>query len=93
MKEPIQLTEVKRVEAILTLLKGRQMSQQDLATSIGRPIQTVQRWIHGKSIPELTPIEFIELRSALDCSYEDLAVFFPGHSRRNAAIKASHQNR
>ena len=93
MKEPTQLTENERMETIKALLKARKMTQQDFATAVGRPLDTINRWIHGRSIPELTPVEFLLLRSTLECSFEDLAVLFPGESRRRAAIKASHRDR
>lgn len=93
MKEPTQLTENERMERIKALLKARKMTQQEFAMALDRPLDTINRWIHGRSIPELTPVEFLLLRATLECSFEDLAVLFPGESRRRAAIKASHRNR
>ena len=81
------------METIKALLKARQMTQQDFATALDRPLDTINRWIHGRSIPELTPCEFLVLQATLECSFEDLATMFPGTSRRRAAIKASHRDR
>ena len=93
MKEPDKLTDNERMERIKALLKMRKMTQQEFAMALDRPLDTINRWIHGRSIPELTPVEFILLRKTLECSFEELAVLFPGESRRRAAIKASHRNR
>lgn len=70
-------------------LAEKGLSQQDLATKIGRSLATVHNWIAGTTVPEVTFEEAIEIRESLDCSLEDLAQMFPGRSKRRAAIKQS----
>ena len=65
------------------------LTQQDLAQNLGRSLNTIQKWISGISIPEVTFEEAIEIRKSLNCTLEELAQMFPGRSKRRAAIKKS----
>ncbi len=69
------------------------ITQTDLAQMLGRGLATVQAWISGRSTPELTPEETIELCQTLNCSVHELAKMFPGRSRRRAAIRDSHRSK
>jgi transcriptional regulator with XRE-family HTH domain len=82
-----KISEQERKRMIADTLRKKGMTQQDLAVILGRALGTVQNWIRGVSIPELTPEETIQLCRAVGCSLEELAQMFPGLSRRRAAIK------
>jgi transcriptional regulator with XRE-family HTH domain len=84
-----KVLEKARKKMIADALRAKGMTQQDLAIQVGRALGTVQNWISGKSIPELTPEETAQLCAAFDCSLEDLAVMFPGRSKRREAIRQS----
>lgn len=75
---------------IADALERQSINQSDLARILGRGLATVQAWIGGRSIPEMTPEETLEMCQVFNCSLEELAKLFPGKSRRRAAIKSSH---
>ena len=58
-------------------LKERQLTQQKLATEMGKSLYTVQCWASGKHLPRLNPVEMKNLCGLLDCSLDDLAEMFP----------------
>lgn len=86
------LSEEARKQMINEVLAQRGMTQQDLATILGRSLRTVQSWISGESIPELTFEEVLEVSGALDQPLESLAKMFPGTSRRRAGIRRYHKD-
>ncbi len=78
---------------IMDVLSRKGLTQQDLATLTGRGPRTIQSWVSGESIPELTPEEAVELCDLFGCTIEDLAQLFPGRSKRRAAIRQSHEQK
>jgi DNA-binding XRE family transcriptional regulator len=82
-----------RAVLIRAALKECGLNQLQFATAIGRDARTVRSWIKGDSIPELPPQDTAQICTILKCSIQELALMFPGESRRVAAIKASHKNR
>ena len=76
---------------IAEALERQGMTQTDLASVLDRGWTTISGWISGRTTPELTPEETLELCRVFDCSLEDLTKMFPGKSRRRAAIKESHR--
>jgi DNA-binding XRE family transcriptional regulator len=89
----IEESQEARKKMIADALSRQAMTQNDLANLIGRGLTTIQAWISGRSVPELTPEETIELCKALDCTVEGLAEMFPGRSRRRAAIREKHRSK
>jgi transcriptional regulator with XRE-family HTH domain len=81
--------EIDRRAMIASFLAEQRLTQEGLARAIGRHATTVRSWIGGRSTPELTPEEFMELCKVLGCTPEQLVLMFPGRSRRRAAIKES----
>lgn len=58
-------------------LKERRLTQQQLATEMGKSLYTVQSWATGRHVPTLSPIEMRNLCTLLDCSLDELAEMFP----------------
>jgi plasmid maintenance system antidote protein VapI len=80
-----------RRQMIAETLERQGLTQTDLTVALGRGWTTIQGWISGKTIPEMTPEETLEMCQVFNCSLEDLVAMFPGRSRRRAAIKESHR--
>jgi transcriptional regulator with XRE-family HTH domain len=87
MEKRNDLSEEARKQMIYEVLSRQGLSQQDLASLLGRSLRTVQSWISKESIPEVTFEEAIQIRDALDCTLEELAIMFPGRSKRREAIR------
>jgi transcriptional regulator with XRE-family HTH domain len=90
MKEVQDLSLEARKLLIQKALGEKGLTQQDLAVLLGRSLRTVQSWISGESVPELTFEEVLEVREVLGQPIEELAKMFPGKSRRRAGIRAYH---
>ena len=67
-----------RNESFVDRRKAQNLTQRQVAQSIGVTERTYQSWELGENIPHLDPLRMLRLCQALQCSLEDLARdFFP----------------
>ena len=83
------ISEKERRQMITEILARQGLTQQDLAFRFGCSFKTVNSWVNGRSTPEMTPQEAVDMCQLLNCTIQDLAKMFPGHSKRRAAISAA----
>lgn len=57
----------------MELLKDKGITQQEFANMAGVSLNTAQRWVHGKQMPQFAPWDFFRLAKRMGVSPYQLA--------------------